>query len=243
MEETYHTKAIILKRTAFREADSRTTVYSADKGKLELVVRGARKITSKLAAHLEPISLSRLMVVRGKQFDYIGGATAENCYFNIKNDLKKLELAGRALGLFHKLVKERDGAEAEALFNLLRQYLAILENEAGAEKKYSFFYYCFVLKLLAGLGYKPELEICLACKNKIRPAGNFFDPARGGLVCPICAKNNAPGLTISENGIKILRLIIDKNLAHFHLKNLQTNVKLNQEVAGIIDAFFNYNFN
>ena len=69
MEETFNTKAIILKREPFWEADTRVVVYSLEKGKLHLIARGTKKISSKLAGHLEPMNFVDLMVVRGKQFD------------------------------------------------------------------------------------------------------------------------------------------------------------------------------
>ena len=88
MEETYRVKAIILNRQAFRENDVMVTVQSMDKGKLKLVARGVKKMQSKLAGHLEPLNLGDIMVVRGKQFNYVGSANAENCYANIKSDLE-----------------------------------------------------------------------------------------------------------------------------------------------------------
>ena len=87
MEETYATKAIVLNRVPFRENDIRVSLYSSDQGRLDLIARGARKTKSKIAGHIEPISLARIMVIRGKRLDYLGSAINEASYFNIKNDL------------------------------------------------------------------------------------------------------------------------------------------------------------
>lgn len=43
MEETFYTGAIILKRSPWRENDSKVIVYSLEKGKLELVARGTKR--------------------------------------------------------------------------------------------------------------------------------------------------------------------------------------------------------
>ena len=43
MEETFYTRAIILKRSPWRENDSKVTVYSLERGRLELVARGTKK--------------------------------------------------------------------------------------------------------------------------------------------------------------------------------------------------------
>ena len=83
MESTFTDQVIVLTNYLFRECDSLITVYGKNNGKLDLVARGTAKITSKLAGHLEPISLSNLMIINGKKFNYIGGAVCVNSFFNI----------------------------------------------------------------------------------------------------------------------------------------------------------------
>lgn len=243
MEETYTTKAIILNRVLFREVDSRTTIYTLDRGKLELVARGVKKLSSKLAGHLEPISLSNIMVIRGKQFDYVGGAVNENCYFNIKNDLERLHYAGQAISLFNKLIRGNDQTDAGALFGLLKEYLDTLNYELKI-KNYELLYSFFIFKLLVILGYRPELYNCVACKNRLnKPEGIKFYLDRGGIICANCSEKNTllldNSLTISENCVKVLRLVINNNLVH--LKNLQIDKKSEKEICNIINSFLDYN--
>ena len=100
MEETYSTRAIILSRAPFRENDINVLAYTKDRGMIGLVGRGGKRFSSKLAGHLEPITFSRVMVVRGRQFDYAGAVASENCYPGIKSDLEKLAEAGEIIGIF-----------------------------------------------------------------------------------------------------------------------------------------------
>ncbi len=127
MEATYPTKAIILKREPRGEDGSRVVVYTPDKGKLELVARGTKKIQSRLAGHIEPLCLSNIMVIRGKRFDYIGSAVSENSCLNIKNNLDKIQAAGKAVRIFNKLVKE--GQADKETFRLLKDWLNILNEQ------------------------------------------------------------------------------------------------------------------
>lgn len=260
-DETYTTKAIILNRQPFGECGSKVTLYSGEEGKLELVARGARKITSKLAAHLEPLNLSEIMAVRGRQFDYIGGAVSQNCHANLKSDLEKLLIAGQAINIFNKLIKhgERDGG----IFILLQDFLNILDE--NKEFNYELLFNFFILKLLVQLGYKPELYNCVVCKNKIEPAGNKFDLSKGGVICDDCAlpppvlpaqawraglipllirrgggerSKTGERLPISDNCIKVLRFAIINNL-NKPIK-LKIDNKLNKEINNIINLFLNY---
>ena len=236
MNETYTTKAIILNRRPFRECDSMATVYSFDKGKLELAVRGARKISSKLAGHIEPLNLSEIMVVRGRQFDYIGGAVSRNCFIDLKSNLEKSLIAGQAVNVFNKLIKH--GERDREIFILLQFFLNILDK--NKKFNYELLLNFFILKLLVQLGYKPELYNCVVCKKKIIPNNNKFDLSRGGLVCADCAKNiqyNKP-LQISANCIKVLRLVIESDLSR--LTKLKINDNLDKETSNIICSFLKF---
>ena len=85
MEVSQKSKAIILKREAFLENNSRVFIYSQNFGKLDLVARGTQKISSKLAGHIEPLNLCEIMIIKGKQYNYLGSALCENSFLNIKN--------------------------------------------------------------------------------------------------------------------------------------------------------------
>ena len=128
MEPTYNTRAIILDRVDFREADSRIICYSEDKGKLELVARGAKKLKSKSSGHIEPLTLSRLMVVQGKDMNYAGTAIGEDFYANIKGDLDKILVARQALALVERMTREGEVDGHAEIFNLLKDFLDNLES-------------------------------------------------------------------------------------------------------------------
>ena len=133
MEDTNNTKAIILKRQSYRENDSSVVVYTPDFGKMTLIARGTKKITSKLIGHLEPISLSDIMIVKGKGRHYIGGAICQDAFLNIKDDLNKLYYAGQGIRVFNRLV--RDGQGDPDLFNLLKNWLELLDTAAELSKE------------------------------------------------------------------------------------------------------------
>lgn len=215
MDSTFPTKAIILDRRDWHEADRLVSVYTPQYGRLSLLARGARKLGSKLAAHLEPISLSRLLVVKGKGFDYVGAALLEEAFLEIKQDLNKLYFAGQALNLFSRLVKENE-ADPE-LFFWLEKWLRNLDaagDKTGLNKEDGRFRLAlFSWRLFALLGYGPQLSSCVACSLKLTAGKNHFDLARGGLLCGDCYRLatsdtiNGAILPLSDNCIKLLRLV------------------------------------
>ena len=237
MEDTYNIKAIVLDRKSCAESDSRVVVYSREAGKLELMARGAKKIKSKLAGHLEPFNLTDIMAVHGKKYDYVGGASSQNCYSGIKNDLAKLAQAGRSVKNINDLIKP--GLADEKIFDLIISYFDALEK---SKKGCGTISSIFMLNFLSYLGQKPELTACLVCAGKIKPGKNKFNLARGGLVCPVCADLKAAHQAIiSDNAIKLLKLALRCNFKEFI--KIKIDQKTEKEFEKIIELFFQYNFN
>jgi DNA repair protein RecO (recombination protein O) len=238
MEETYNFEAIILNRYAFRESDSRVILYSRERGKLELVARGTKKIKSKIAPHIEPFNLVEAMAVKGKSFDYLGSAISRSAFYNIKNDLSLLAVAGRIIKFLNQSVKEAE--PDQQIFLLTKEALKILNDKKLKNEKEELVELFYIYKLMVTLGYKPDLFNCLHCHKKISDQKNYFDITRGGIICPNCLKNslNYKRLTISSNLIKILRFA-NKN-ALSELMKLKINEILKEELDNFIRSFQQY---
>ncbi|MFH1900211.1 MAG: DNA repair protein RecO [Patescibacteria group bacterium] len=173
----YNLTAIILKREVFREDDLILTAYSLERGKSVLQVRGGKKIKSKLAGHLEPISLSNLEIVRGKQIDQLIGASLKNSYNNIKGDLIKLAYASYFLELILNLTKEN--YKDERIFNLLRKALDFLDRQEISKTEYKLARISFGFKMLFLLGFSPVEKAGLKHSDKI----DFVTKSDIGEIC------------------------------------------------------------
>lgn len=228
---TRQIKGIILRKQDYRENDRLFIIYTDELGKIEAVAKGARKIKSKMAGHLELFSVVNLMIAPGKTYYQIAGATREKNFLNIKNDLVKTVLGSFCLEFLDVFTKlEHPDLK---VYELLGDALEIF-NDAKI-KNFSKSYVLskfFILKLLSLLGWTPELHTCVKCKKKITPSGNFFDAGRGGLVCGQCATTDFPASTAT---IKIMRFVLENNLRKASaLKINKNNIK---EIEKIVDTF------
>lgn len=239
MEETYNTEAIILDRIAFREADLKLVVFSQDKGKLELVARGARKLKSRLAAHIEPMTLARLMVVRSRnEYDLLGASCGNDFFPSLKDDLGRLTQAGRALKLVNNLSRPGE-EEGERVFFLLKSFLNFLKRKN--ETDFDLFYDFFTLKFLALIGFAPNLQTCINCDIKAKRGGNFFDLGQGGILCKKCCSQGKESiLEVSDDCLKVLKFSLGNDFGK--LSNLKINKELNKEIKEKISSFLKYNF-
>lgn len=132
----YKTLGIILKSEPYREADRVYTIYTKRYGKIRAMAKGVRKIKSKLAGHLEPFSLTNLMIVKGKMIDKIISARLiesfgnfyinPRCYLPVKDfvfrrwqaGLPKSESASMANGNRETLITTQTNEEK---INVIRE--------------------------------------------------------------------------------------------------------------------------
>lgn len=244
MDETYNLKAIVLKRSDFRENDSLITIYSRERGKLDLVVRGAKKATSKLSAHIEVLNEVELMVVVGKNLNYVGGTKSVNCFGRIKQDFSKLQIVGEAIRIFDKAIKPE--FQDVDVFALLESFLLIVNQgeisfllkssiDSNDFSEYQLVLYIFLLKLLALLGYRPEVDVCVVCKGRVADEEIRFNYLIGGLVCGQHLKNS---IIISKNTIKFIRLILAEDLDRLRKYKIEEDVA--QELIIFVKTFIKY---
>jgi recombinational DNA repair protein (RecF pathway) len=110
---------------------------------------------SKSSGHIEPLTLSRLMVIKGKEFDYVGTAKGEEFYSTIKEDLLSLSWAGRSLFAVDVFSREQDADGAEEVFSLLVDFLSSLPGVEPSRRES--FYWLFIWKLLVVSGFGLDL--------------------------------------------------------------------------------------
>lgn len=239
MDDTIHTKAIILYRRPFKENDLLVSVYSRELGVLDLVARGGLKPGSKLAGHIEPLILADLMVIRGKGRNYIGSSIGRNFFTNIRSDINKLNYAGSALRLVKKETREGEGMGSSDIFDLLSDHLDLLDQKGADHELLNF---SFFLKFLSLLGMEPQLFNCCGCDNTIKAGGNFFSSREGGMICPECGRGHPRGsFLVSDDCIKVLRFLRSSELSKINSLKLEDK-KLRREMAAVIKNFYSYNF-
>lgn len=148
MSLTFKTAGIILKARDYKETDRIYTVYTKDYGKQILRAQAVKKVNSKLAGHLEPLSKSQLFIADAKSLKKIAGAQIIHNYQNIKNDLTKLNCVLYCLDVFDALISENE--KDSDLYNLLENFLSWGNNN----KITALTIKSFILKLLKILGYQ-----------------------------------------------------------------------------------------
>lgn len=90
---SYKTEGIILKRTNFGEADRILTVFTKKHGKMKILAKGVRRITSRRGPNIELFNLVTLFIHKGRTFDMLTEAQVINAFPSIRKNLELIGLA------------------------------------------------------------------------------------------------------------------------------------------------------
>ncbi|MFC2044798.1 DNA repair protein RecO [Chloroflexota bacterium] len=221
---TYQTEAIIIKKTKLGEADRILTLYTPNLGKIQAKARGVRRPRSKLAGHLELLTHSLVSMARGRSLDTITGSQTINSFFTLKNDLLLTAYALYVAELLGQFTAE--DIENRPLFQLLLGTMEHLGQSINRELLLRY----FELHLLSAVGYRPQLQQCVACQRPLRPVINTFCSGVGGMLCPDCSLNGSPVRHLSVNALKVLRLLQDSDWS------VASRLNIDRELVGELEV-------
>lgn len=144
--------SIVLSRRDFREYDQMVSLYTKDKGKISLLVRGVKKNVSKNSAHLEPFSIVNITVEKGKEVDYLTRVQSVDYLRNIRENLHKSFIASYVVSIVDKLFAE---AEVDSrFFVFLENFLFFLNELEMIENRETLLILdAFMVNLLYFLGF------------------------------------------------------------------------------------------
>ncbi|MFC2048393.1 DNA repair protein RecO [Chloroflexota bacterium] len=228
----YQTEAVIIKKTKLGEADRILTLYTPDLGKIQAVAKGVRRPKSKMAGHLELLTHSLISLARGRNLDTITGSQTINSFLPLKSDLELTSYALYVTELVNQFTAEH--LENRPLFQLLLETMQQLCQTDDNELVLRY----FELQLLNEVGYRPQLQQCVACHQPLQPVTNSFCPGAGGMLCPNCHHGQPLSYTLSVNALKVLRLLQGSD--YTTVSRLKMNRDLSHELEAIIRGYLKY---
>ncbi len=205
----YRTCGFVIKKSDAGESDRVFTVFSKDFGKVRILGKAIRKISSKLRSGIDAINFSEIEFIQGKAQKTLTDIEPLDCFRNIKCDLPRLKVAHRIADMVNSLVS---GEQADSvIYDLLNISYSKLNEENLSSLQVQLVYFGFIWNLFSILGYKPEVYNCVVCQNRLDEDSIFFSPDGAGLVCSRCLGSVGMYKKINTDVVKILRLIIKKD--------------------------------
>ncbi len=197
--KTYRTRAIVLRRTNYGEADRILQLLTTE-GRRSVMARGVRREKSKLAGGIELFAISDVVLVEGKgELGILTSAKLVQFYRHILEDYDRLQFGYLAIKLVARASESVDEAE---WFDLLSEVLAGLDTLTIPLSLVEAWFYTRYASLL---GHALNLDIDID-GDKLLPDETYrYDMGEQGL-------RRAAGGEITSEHVKLLRLIATRSL-------------------------------
>jgi len=147
-------EGIIIKRKDIGESDRILTVFTKQHGKIQVIAKGVRKVTSRRSPHVELLNISALGIYDSK-FPILTEADCLESFDELKSDLNKSSYAFYVCELVDGLLA--DHQENRQVYEVIRRCLfeiEIVDNPKPVIKK-------FEQEMLILLGFWSENRVYL----------------------------------------------------------------------------------
>ncbi len=232
MDKTIKVEAVVLRHSDWGEADRLLGLFSREHGKLKAVAKGARKVRSRKAGHLEPFTRVALVLARGRDFWIVTQADTVDAYLPLREDLVCTSYAGYVMELLDRFTYEE--GENRSLYNLLVDTLHRLSD--GDDPFINLRYY--EIRLLDHLGFRPQLQVCVQGGEEIRAEDQYFSAREGGVLCPRHGRTAPESRPISVEALRFLRHFQRSSYAEAH--RAQVSQPVQQEMETLIQYYLTY---
>lgn len=211
------TRAIILKRTNYGEAD-KIINFLTPVGKLGAIAKGVRKEKSRLAGGLELLAVCDIVVHNSSSLGVLTSARIVSFYKNILKDYQRLEFAYEVIKVINKA---SESLTEDSWYELLAEILKSLNNfkiPLKLTQAWFFFHYAI------NMGYGLSLVYDINGQELLPDVAYSYNQDEKGL-----EQSQTGGL--NKNHIKLLRLM--ENNSPLKIANIKAGSGLIEECLSV----------
>jgi DNA repair protein RecO (recombination protein O) len=245
---SFRVEAVILRHSEWGEADRMLTLYTRELGKVGALAKGARKLRSRKAGHLEPFAQASLLLARGRDILLVTQADTLAAYSALRDNLMLTTYAAYVVELLDRFTYEE--GENQALYQLLVDTLsrleAVAQRAAGSqaaepapsgEAEPVVRYY--EMRLLDLTGFRPQLFQCSGCGKAIEPEDQYFSAETGGALCPKCGE--LPGRSVRPVSLQALKYMRHYQRSSFReAARAQPAIITQREIESLMQYYLTY---
>ncbi len=190
----HKSEGIILSSADWSESSQTLTVFTPDRGKLTLNVKGSRQLNGKRGRPLRFARLEFTCYLRdGSDSGYLSDVEPIEVFlFEKDGQLGRLTFASGAVELLNNLLTSSD--PQPACYQITLSFLRMVDSLD--KKRLPGLFAGYILRLTSLLGFRPNLVGCVGCGREIMPISDKSEEAtpilisieRGGVVCEECRR-------------------------------------------------------
>ena len=150
INRTYSSEGFVIGRKKFGEADRILVLFTKDFGKISLIAKGVRKLTSRKRGGIEIFSYVRFSAIKGRSLDMLSEVQVVDSFEKIRRNLNKVSLGYYFCEVIGRITRE-DEKHSE-VFDIVKEALVSL----GTQKQLKRLRLEFVRDVITCLGFWPK---------------------------------------------------------------------------------------
>ena len=170
-------KAVVIGGVNVKEKDKLISLYTLEKGKMSVSMKGVRGDKAKLKSAKEIFSFGDFVVEEGRSTNIVIGADIIDNFYDLSKDIDKYYEGCAILDIVSKTQSEPN---PQIFIEVVKALKTLCYDNV---KKY-YVIDKFLLSLFYNMGYGFLAEKCSSCGCKL--SMRFFNFEVGELVCPAC---------------------------------------------------------
>lgn len=216
--KVYKAEAIVIRTRKYGEADSLLTLYSRERGKIDAIAKGVRKLKSSKRGGVQLFTHGHFLLYEGRNLHTVTQCEAIDSFLALSTDLVKMTYATYISELVDGFAVAGEGSDIVfALILVTFNLLAAYDDPELVVR-------AFEIRLMDIMGYSPQLQECCNCHNEIK--GPFRFSARlGGLLCGGCLDNDPYALQCNMGSIKVLQQLQRIDLRRLNILKVSSEIK------------------
>ncbi|MHC4338967.1 MAG: DNA repair protein RecO [Planctomycetota bacterium] len=199
------TDALIARLHAYAESSAVALLLTADRGAVRAVAKGARRISNSYRGPLDKGVLYAVRLGRrgGDGLYHLNASSVKESFPNLRSSPARFLPAALVLEVGADLLREEE--PNAALFRLCVFTLKVLDR--APKERLALAAALFLARAVALSGHVPEIDICVACGERVREEDRpLIGPVRGGVLHPHCAQGEPGARSVPGGVLELLRL-------------------------------------
>mgnify|MGYP002524075434 FL=1 len=198
--EELTTQGIVLRAIDYGEKDKIITIFTADKGRVSAILKGVRRITSRLKYVSQPFCYADFKLTGRSELMTVSNASEITNFFDITQSYAKMVCGSAILEMVDNA--STIGQSDPILFDALRRCLGLL---ADSDINPDLILMRFAIGLFKVSGYAMNLKTCRICGKSINEDMVVYDLETGEFCCYKCPVPKY--ITVSPRAVEIMQKI------------------------------------
>lgn len=200
------TKGIVLGVANSSDNDKVLTILTPDLGRISVFCKGAKKTKSALLNATEYLAFSEIIIYKSVNDNYsINAAEVIEVFYNLRTDIEKLNYATTISKIIYDVTQENEPAAP-----ILQLFLNTLYVLSETDKNKDLVFSIFQIRLLAMIGFLPNVARCVSCDEPMVEEMNdfYFSIKDDGVKCEVCQRMDKGIIHLSKTAFSALIYIL-----------------------------------